>query len=73
MMLQAPVFRELYSEKRVVAEERRSRIDNAPLGRFQEDFARACLTNNYGRPVIGEPLRWQLVVMFPRPHCPCSN
>lgn len=32
---QAPVFRELYSEKRVVAEERRARIDNAPMGRFQ--------------------------------------
>ncbi|KAK9831200.1 hypothetical protein WJX74_007227 [Apatococcus lobatus] len=50
---QAPVFRELYTEKQVVAEERRSRVENAPLGRYQEAFARACLTNNYGRPVIG--------------------
>ena len=50
---QAPVFRALYSEKRVVAEERRARIDNAPLGRFQEAFAGAALGNNYRRPVIG--------------------
>ncbi|KAK9844157.1 hypothetical protein WJX81_006305 [Elliptochloris bilobata] len=50
---QAPVFRALYSEKRVVAEERRARIDNAPLGRFQEAFAGAALANNYRRPVIG--------------------
>ncbi len=50
---QAPVFRELYSEKRVVAEERMSRIDSAPLGRFQEAFLGAALTNNYRRPVIG--------------------
>ncbi|CAL8468516.1 g8056 [Coccomyxa elongata] len=49
----APVFRELYSEKRVVAEERRSRIDATPLGRFQEAFLGAALANNYARPVIG--------------------
>ena len=47
------MFRALYSEKRVVAEERRARIDNAPLGRFQEAFAGAALANNYRRPVIG--------------------
>ncbi len=29
-------------------EERRLRVDNAPLGRWQEGFARASLTNNYG-------------------------
>ncbi len=28
----APVFRELYSEKRVIEEERRLRVDDAPLG-----------------------------------------
>ncbi|KAK9829270.1 hypothetical protein WJX72_004899 [[Myrmecia] bisecta] len=50
---QAPVFRELYSEKRVVAEERRLRIDNAPMGKFQEEFAAAALANNYRRPIIG--------------------
>ncbi|GJP33410.1 hypothetical protein CLOM_g17957, partial [Closterium sp. NIES-68] len=35
----APVFRELYSEKEVVREERRLRIDNTPYGRFTETFA----------------------------------
>lgn len=50
---QAPVFREVYSEKKVVLEERRLRVDNAPLGAFQEQFAQASLTNNYRRPVIG--------------------
>jgi predicted Zn-dependent peptidase len=50
---QAPVFRELYSERKVVFEERRMRVDNAALGPFQEEFARRSLTNNYKRPVIG--------------------
>lgn len=48
-----PVFRELYSEKKVVFEERRLRVDNSPLGPFQEAFSEASLTNNYRRPVIG--------------------
>jgi predicted Zn-dependent peptidase len=52
---QLPVFRELYSEKKVVFEERRMRVENAPLGRFQERFAAVSLTNNYRRPVIGFP------------------
>ncbi len=47
------MFRQLYSEKKVVLEERRMRVDNAPLGRFQEAFGLASLTNNYRRPVIG--------------------
>ncbi len=51
--MQAPVFRELYSEKKVVAEERRSRIDNSPMGRFQETFLSSAISNNYRRPVIG--------------------
>lgn len=49
------MFRELYSEKRVVLEERRMRVDDAPMGRFQEGFAGQALTNNYRRPVIGYP------------------
>ncbi len=52
---QAPVFRELYSEKRVVAEERRLRVDDSPMGAFQEAFSAAAFANNYGRPVIGWP------------------
>ena len=53
--MQAPVFRELYSEKRVVFEERRMRVDDSPMGRFQESFAAQAMTNNYRRPVIGYP------------------
>ena len=49
------MFRELYSEKRVVLEERRMRVDDSPMGRFQESFAAQALTNNYRRPVIGYP------------------
>lgn len=49
----APVFREVYSEKKVVLEERRLRVDNSPLGPFQEEFADRSLSNNYRRPVIG--------------------
>ncbi|PSC70837.1 peptidase M16 [Micractinium conductrix] len=51
----APVFRELYSEKAVVFEERRLRVDNSPLGPFSEQFALRSLGNNYRRPVIGFP------------------
>lgn len=49
----APVFRDLYKEKNVVLEERKMRVDNSPLGPFQEEFAARSLTNNYKRPVIG--------------------
>lgn len=52
---QAPVLRELYSEKRVVFEERRMRVDDSPMGRFQESFAAQAMSNNYRRPVIGYP------------------
>ena len=54
-VMQAPVFRELYSEKRVVFEERRMRVDDSPMGKFQESFAAQAMTNNYRRPVIGYP------------------
>ena len=46
---QVPVFRELYSEKRVVLEERRARVDNSPLGKFQEEFNQRAFANNYSR------------------------
>ncbi|KIZ05884.1 putative zinc protease protein [Monoraphidium neglectum] len=45
---QAPVFRELYKEKQVVAEERASRIDNSPIGSLFYEFAQ-----KYSRPVLG--------------------
>lgn len=53
---QNPVFRELYSEKKVIEEERRLRVENSPLGLFQQAFASKGLPNSpYGRPVIGYP------------------
>ena len=52
-MVQASVFRELYSEKRVVLEERRARVDNSPLGRYLEELNGISYGNNYRRPVIG--------------------
>lgn len=50
---QAPVFRDVYSEKKVVLEERNLRVDGAPLGRFQEEYMLKSLSNNYRRPVVG--------------------
>lgn len=49
----APVFRDVYSEKKVVLEERKMRVDASPLGEFQERFAKSSFGNNYSRPVIG--------------------
>lgn len=66
------MFRALYSEKRVVAEERRARIDNAPLGRFQEAFARAALANNYRRPVIGYAADVEALVRLARALAPSA-
>ena len=53
---QNPVFRELYSEKKVIEEERRLRVENSPLGLFQQAFASKGMPKSpYGRPVIGYP------------------
>lgn len=49
-----PVFREFYTERDVVAEERRSRIDDNPAGRMQEaHLATAYRVHPYGVPAIG--------------------
>ncbi len=49
-----PVLREFYTERDVVMEERRSRVDSNPRGRLQEDFlAMAFEAHPYGRPGIG--------------------
>lgn len=53
IVMQDPVFRELYSEKRVILEERSARVDNSPLGKFQESFNGTAFANGYSRPVIG--------------------
>lgn len=49
-----PVFREFYSERRVVAEERRLRVETNPAGLLYEAHLAAAFTAHpYGVPVIG--------------------
>lgn len=49
-----PVFRDFYTERDVVAEERRTRVDASPGGRLTEEFhAAAYRVHPYGVPVIG--------------------
>jgi predicted Zn-dependent peptidase len=51
-----PVFREFYSERDVVAEERRLRTDSTPTGKFEEEFDALFWTASpYSWPVIGWP------------------
>lgn len=51
-----PVFRELESEKGIVAEERRQRIDSRPTGAADERLrARHWGDHPYGLPVLGSP------------------
>jgi predicted Zn-dependent peptidase len=49
-----PVFREFYSERDVVHEERRLRTDSTPTGRFNEEFdAMFWQSSPYSWPVVG--------------------
>ncbi|CAM6039611.1 unnamed protein product [Sphagnum compactum] len=58
----APVFRELYSEKEVVKEERRLRVENTPFGKFTEAFTETAFPDQpYGRPIIGYPSDFELI------------
>ncbi|MBV9927632.1 MAG: insulinase family protein [Acidobacteria bacterium] len=51
-----PVFREFYSERDVVHEERRLRTDSTPTGKFDEQFdALFWMSSPYGWPVVGWP------------------
>ncbi len=51
-----PVFREFYSERDVVHEERRLRTDSTPTGRYVEQFeAMFWKSSPYGWPVVGWP------------------
>ncbi len=51
-----PVFREFYSERDVVIEERKQRIESEPEGQLYEQFlATAYIAHPYRRPVIGWP------------------
>ncbi|HEY8470529.1 MAG TPA: pitrilysin family protein [Longimicrobiales bacterium] len=52
--LRNPVLREFYTERDVVAEERRMRVESDPGGRLWECFlATAFQVHPYGRPVVG--------------------
>jgi predicted Zn-dependent peptidase len=54
--LYQPVFREFYSERDVVHEERRLRIESTPTGRFDEEFdALFWEAHPYHWPVVGWP------------------
>jgi len=56
-----PVFREFYSERDVVTEERRQRIESNPEGKLFESFmAEAFMVHAYRRPIVG----WGSVVKF---------
>ena len=51
-----PVFREFYSEREVVHEERRLRTDSTPTGKFQEQFdALFWQSSPYSWPIVGWP------------------
>jgi predicted Zn-dependent peptidase len=49
-----PIFREFYSERSVVLEERRMRVDASPAGTLYERHLAAAFTEHpYGQPVVG--------------------
>jgi predicted Zn-dependent peptidase len=51
-----PVFREFYSERDVVYEERRLRVEATPLGKYDEAFSALFWeASPYGWPVVGWP------------------
>jgi len=51
-----PVFREFYSERDVVREERRMRVESDPIEKFEEQFGSMFWTSiPYHHPVIGWP------------------
>ncbi|HLE60132.1 MAG TPA: pitrilysin family protein, partial [Thermoanaerobaculaceae bacterium] len=51
-----PVFREFYSERDVVREERRLRTESTPTGKFEEAFeAMFWQSSPYSHPVVGWP------------------
>jgi len=51
-----PVFREFYTEKDVVREERRLSVESTPTGKFEEQFeALFWMASPYGQPTVGWP------------------
>jgi predicted Zn-dependent peptidase len=54
--LMNPVFREFYSERDVVFEERRTSVESTPTGKFEEEFDALFWTSSpYGWPTVGWP------------------
>lgn len=54
--LKNPVFREFYSERDVVQEERRTRVDDSPFGALYEAFTHLAFAKSpYRQPTIGYP------------------
>ncbi len=54
--MQHPVFREFYTERDVVMEERRQSVESDPEGKLMEQFqAAAFQAHPYGRPILGWP------------------
>jgi len=54
--MQNPVFREFYSERNVILEERKQRIDSNPRGKlFEHFFSTAFIAHPYRNPIIGWP------------------
>jgi predicted Zn-dependent peptidase len=54
--MMAPVFREFYTERKVIMEERRQSIESDPDGKLLEQFlAAAFMAHPYGRPILGWP------------------
>lgn len=52
--LTSPVFREFYTEREVVAEERRMRVESTPTGKYTQQFnSMFWKSSPYGWPVIG--------------------
>jgi len=51
-----PVFREFYTERDVIQEERGQRVETSPDGKLYEAFINAAYTvHPYGRPILGWP------------------
>jgi predicted Zn-dependent peptidase len=72
-----PVFRDFYTERSVVMEERKQRIDSDPEGQlFERFFAAAFMCHPYRRPIIGwaYDIRYldpqYLLTLFKRYHAP---
>jgi predicted Zn-dependent peptidase len=64
-----PVFREFYTEREVIMEERRQSIESDPEGKlFEQFFATAFTLHPYRRPVIGWSTDMQFLTMNDTSH-----